>query len=62
MKPLLAKIESEDWSADSYECTCLVDPGKYRQLDELISGETKGRGIVDVLNMRQMKDGDESLI
>lgn len=62
IKSHVARTEDEDWSTDTYECTVMVDPGKFRQLDELIGKETKGRAVVDVLSLRQVKDGEESLV
>lgn len=38
---------------------CLVDPGFYREIDELIRCETRGRGSLEVLNLKDVEEGDE---
>jgi len=40
---------------------CLIDPGHYRQLEEEVSGSTKGRGTIEVLSLKDMEEGDELL-
>ena len=40
---------------------CLIDPGSYRLIDELIRSETKGQGHLELLNLKEIKDGDEVL-
>jgi ribosome maturation protein SDO1 len=38
----------------------LVDPGKYRGIqDDLVSAETKGHGTVEVLDLKEIKEGEE---
>lgn len=39
---------------------CLVDPGCYRDIDEVIRVETKGRGSLEVLNLKDVHDTDGS--
>ncbi|XP_020914822.1 ribosome maturation protein SBDS-like [Exaiptasia diaphana] len=57
LKPLLSTIDSEDWDMD-LEIVCLVDPGSYRDIDEVIRVETKGRGSLEVLNLKDIHDAD----
>lgn len=40
---------------------CLVDPGCFREIDELIRCETKGRGSLEVLSLKDVEEGDEKL-
>jgi len=40
---------------------CLVDPGCFREIDEMIRCETKGRGSLEVLNLKDVEEGDETL-
>lgn len=40
---------------------CLIDPGKYREIDDLIHSKTKGQGTLEVLNLKEMQEGDEIL-
>ncbi|XP_076002701.1 ribosome maturation protein SBDS isoform X1 [Genypterus blacodes] len=58
LKPLLAVVESEDF-VEELEMVCLVDPGCFREIDELIRCETKGRGTLEVLCLRDVEEGDE---
>lgn len=60
LKPLLEVVESEDFD-DDLEMVCLVDPGCYREIDELVRCETKGRGLVEVLSLKDVEEGDEKL-
>lgn len=53
-------IEQEDWTPD-LEIVCLIDPGYYREIDELVRSETKGRGTVEVLSLKEVEEGDEML-
>ncbi|KAK3751515.1 hypothetical protein QZH41_019092, partial [Actinostola sp. cb2023] len=57
LKPMLSTIESEEWDVD-LEMVCLVDPGRYREIDEVIRVETKARGSIEVLNLKDVHDLD----
>jgi ribosome maturation protein SDO1 len=37
----------------------LVDPGKYRALQDIVTTETKGKGSVEVLDLKEIKEGEE---
>lgn len=37
----------------------LVDPGKYRSIQDIVATETKGRGTVEVLDLKEIKEGEE---
>lgn len=37
----------------------LVDPGKYRSIQDIVGTETKGRGTVKVLDLKEIKEGEE---
>ena len=39
----------------------LVDPGNYRTIQDIVSTETKGRGTVEVLDLKEIKEGEEVL-
>uniref|UniRef100_W5KD34 Ribosome maturation protein SBDS n=1 Tax=Astyanax mexicanus TaxID=7994 RepID=W5KD34_ASTMX len=60
LKPLLKVVESEDFD-DQLEMVCLIDPGCFREIDELICCETKGKGSVEVLSLKDVEEGDEKL-
>lgn len=40
---------------------CLIDPGCYREIDEVVQRETKGQGSVEVLSLKDIEEGDEML-
>ena len=40
---------------------CLIDPGSFRQVDEVVRSETKGKGTVEVLSLKDVEEGDEIL-
>jgi len=44
-------IESQDTVGAEWEAVGLVEPGAFKGLNELIEGQTKGRGNVEVLEM-----------
>ncbi|KAM6933187.1 ribosome maturation protein SBDS [Xenentodon cancila] len=60
LKPLLQVVESEEFD-DDLEMVCLVDPGCFREIDELIRCETKGRGTLEVLSLKEVEEGDEKM-
>ena len=39
----------------------LIDPGCYREIDELLRTETKGKGHLEVLSLKEVEEGDEKL-
>jgi ribosome maturation protein SDO1 len=47
----MEKIESQDVVGAEWEAVGLVEPGAFKGLNELIEGQTKGRGNVEVLEM-----------
>ncbi|XP_062815678.1 ribosome maturation protein SBDS [Anolis carolinensis] len=59
LRPLIKAIESEDFG-QQLEIVCLVDPGCFRELDELVRRETKGQGTLEVLSLKDVEEGDES--
>ncbi|XP_051965638.1 ribosome maturation protein SBDS [Xyrauchen texanus] len=60
LKPLIKVVESEDFD-DELEMVCLIDPGCFREIDELIRCETKGKGALEVLSLKDVEEGDERL-
>ncbi|XP_014669240.1 PREDICTED: ribosome maturation protein SBDS-like [Priapulus caudatus] len=58
VKELAANVESERWDGD-LELTCLIDPGCFRQMDDLIRSGTKGRGTLEVLSLKNIAEGDD---
>ncbi|KAL1800250.1 hypothetical protein ACET3X_000592 [Alternaria dauci] len=47
----MENVESQDTIGAEWEAVGLVEPGAFKGLNELIEGQTKGRGNVEVLEM-----------
>lgn len=58
---LTAKIEQENWTGGDLDMLCLIDPGCFREIDELLRGETKGKGTMEVLSLKEVKEGEAML-
>lgn len=39
----------------------LVDPGCFREIDDLVRADTKGRGQLEVISLKDIEEGDEML-
>lgn len=40
---------------------CLIDPGHYRVVEEMVREGTRGCGTVEVLSLKDIEEGDEML-
>lgn len=58
---LTSKVECEDWESGTLNFVCLIDPGHFRAIDELVRSETKGAGQLELLNLKEVTEGDELL-
>ncbi|KZC15217.1 PREDICTED: ribosome maturation protein SBDS [Dufourea novaeangliae] len=58
---LTTKPETEEWENGTLNLICLIDPGQYRQIDELVTSDTKGSGLLELLNLKEIVEGDEIL-
>lgn len=58
---LATKIETEEWDNGSLTIICLIDPGQYREIDELIRSETKGTALLELINLNEVAEGEELL-
>lgn len=38
---------------------CLIDPGQYRAIDEVLQRETKGRGTLELISLKDVEEGEE---
>ncbi|KAK9464756.1 SBDS protein C-terminal domain-containing protein [Lipomyces arxii] len=56
---LIEKIEEEDWSTE-WECIGFIEPGKFREIGDLLRNESKGRGAIEVLEMAVIQEGEEA--
>ncbi|PVD33078.1 hypothetical protein C0Q70_08527 [Pomacea canaliculata] len=60
VKKLSTKVEEDEFE-DDLEMVVLVDPGCYRELDELVREDTRGKGKIEVLSLKEIHEGEESL-
>lgn len=58
---LAMNIEEENWEAGTANIICLIDPGSFRTLDEMIRTDTKGSGQFELLNLKEMIEGEQAL-
>lgn len=58
---LAGGVEQEDWEGANVTLICVIDPGLYRQMDEIVRSETKGQGTLELLNLKEVVEGDEVL-
>ncbi|KAJ8681309.1 hypothetical protein QAD02_017096 [Eretmocerus hayati] len=58
---LTSSIESEDWDDGALNLVCLIDPGHYRDIDDIVRTETKGSGALELLNLKEVTEGEEVL-
>ncbi|GAV05668.1 hypothetical protein RvY_15763 [Ramazzottius varieornatus] len=59
MKPLMSTVEEENWQGGDLHVVCLIDPGAFRKMDELVRADTKGQGTLDVLSLKDVEEADE---
>ncbi len=53
--------EKEEKSEDDMIIVCLVDPGEFRKLDELVRNETSGKGQLELLDLKEVVDSEQQL-
>eukprot|EP00188_Purpureofilum_apyrenoidigerum_P000137 Plantae.Rhodophyta-Purpureofilum_apyrenoidigerum.ctg1053.p1 GENE.Plantae.Rhodophyta-Purpureofilum_apyrenoidigerum.ctg1053~~Plantae.Rhodophyta-Purpureofilum_apyrenoidigerum.ctg1053.p1 ORF type:complete len:273 (+),score=49.12 Plantae.Rhodophyta-Purpureofilum_apyrenoidigerum.ctg1053:63-821(+) len=61
LEEIVTEWESEEFSASIYETTFLADPGRFRQIDDLVKTETRGKGSVQIVNIAVVQEGLERL-
>lgn len=54
LKPLCASIEHDDWNTGTTTLICLIDPGQYKTIEDLIRKETKGHGRLELLDLKEV--------
>nr|XP_018915706.1 PREDICTED: ribosome maturation protein SBDS [Bemisia tabaci]XP_018915707.1 PREDICTED: ribosome maturation protein SBDS [Bemisia tabaci] len=59
MTQLISKVESEEWSDGTLNMVCLIDPGHFREIDEIARVETRGQGTLELVNLKEMQEGEE---
>jgi ribosome maturation protein SDO1 len=59
LMPMISQVEQEDFGNVEYQMECLIDPGQFRPLSDLLQQETKGRGRLDLLSLKETVDHEE---
>ncbi|ODQ63154.1 Shwachman-Bodian-diamond syndrome protein [Nadsonia fulvescens var. elongata DSM 6958] len=59
VKALASEVEEENWGMD-WECLCVIDPGRFREVNELVKDQSKGKGSIEVLDVAVIKEGEET--
>lgn len=54
------EIETEEFLGSSMQMICSIDPGVFRELDELLRNETRGQGQLELLSLMDVAEGDET--
>jgi len=52
--------ESEEKSDSDLSLVLLIDPGQYRPLDEMVRDQTQGKGLLELLNLKEVAEIDDS--
>lgn len=58
---LFAEVESEDFEGGELEVVAHVDPGAYRLIDEKVNELTRGKGVVEIVSVKNVQEGDQAL-
>jgi ribosome maturation protein SDO1 len=53
-------VENEEFLGSSMQLICSIDPGVFRELDDLLSSETRGQGQLELLSLMDVAEGDET--
>merc|ERR1711935_1278422 len=53
--------ESDEKVEDTMTLIFLVDPGEYRNLDEIVKNDTQGRGQLEILSLKEFDDSEQQL-
>lgn len=65
VQKLSTSIESDDFLAGDdvdepqLTMTLLIDPGNFRAIDELVRNDSKGKGLVELLELKHVAEGEE---
>ncbi|PVU89170.1 hypothetical protein BB559_005215 [Furculomyces boomerangus] len=60
---LVSSVEEDSWSNSlGYELICLIDPGQYKPINELLQAECKGQAEVTVLSISDSREEESSFI
>jgi len=58
---LTTSVESENWEGGELNMVCLIDPGHYREVDEIVHSVKGSSGLLELLNLKEVTEGEELL-
>ncbi|KAK6739638.1 hypothetical protein RB195_008249 [Necator americanus] len=58
LKALFTEVEMEDWAEGGLEIVGLIEPGQFRTTDELVRNESRGHGRLEILSLKDVRDGE----
>ncbi|KAK6014135.1 rRNA metabolism protein, SBDS family, partial [Ostertagia ostertagi] len=58
LKALFSELELEDWAEGGLEMVGLIEPGSFRATDELVRNESKGHGRLEILSLKEVREGE----
>ncbi|XP_052797915.1 ribosome maturation protein SBDS-like [Mya arenaria] len=61
VRKVATKVERDEFEDDELEMVILIDPGAFREVEELVREGTKGRAQIEVLSLKDVEEGDEVL-
>jgi len=59
VKKICSTVEEENFHTKDLEMIVLIDPGCFRELEELVREETRGKGQLEVLSLKEVEDSEE---
>jgi len=54
-------IEEEDWEDGDLEIICTIQPGVFRDVDEAVRGQSKGKGQVEIMSVKTVDTSDQAI-
>jgi len=61
LNKLAVSVESDELESEVAVLVILMDPGQYRNVEELVKAETQGAGSLELLNLKEVRDDEEKL-
>lgn len=61
LNPLINNVEEDKWDSGVLNLVCLIDPGCYRQIHDIVTSQTKGQGLMELLSLKEVTEGEEVL-
>ncbi|CAB3401974.1 unnamed protein product [Caenorhabditis bovis] len=58
LKQNFSEIEVDDWAETGLEMVGLIEPGVFRLLDDLVRNESKGKGRLEILSLKDVVEGE----